>query len=105
MNLVTVLPARSSVASQQIRSELEPRISIGNSFYREDFEEPASSYIIKSQSTGSRTIVNYNALPDMTVAELTHVINALAPNTTWIHFEVCPMPRKSATNHCNWKYT
>ncbi|KAJ5591091.1 pfkB family kinase [Penicillium hetheringtonii] len=87
MNLVTILPARSSVASQQIISELEPHISVGNSFYREDFDEPASSYIIKSQSTGSRTIVNYNELPDMTVAELTHVINELAPDATWFHFE------------------
>lgn len=104
MNLVTILPARSSVASQQIISELEPHISVGNSFYREGFDEPASSYIIKSQSTGSRTIVNYNELPDMTVAELTHVINELAPDATWFHFEVRRMLEKSATNHRSWKY-
>ncbi|OQE28735.1 hypothetical protein PENSTE_c003G08096 [Penicillium steckii] len=87
MNLVTVLPARSSVASQQLLSDLEPRIRMGNCFYREGFEEPASSYIIKSQATGSRTIVNYNALPEMEVAELIHVLDGLAPDTAWFHFE------------------
>lgn len=101
MNLVTVLPARSSVASQQLISDLEPRIRMGNCFYREGFEEPASSYIIKSQATGSRTIVNYNALPEMEVAELIHVLDGLAPDTAWFHFEVWSMLEKSASNYDN----
>lgn len=57
--------------------------------YREQFQEPASSYIIKSQSTGSRTIVNYNELPGMTVEEFTQIADKLGPQATWFHFEVC----------------
>lgn len=89
LNLITVLPAKDSVASQQIRSAFEPRVRLDHSIYREQFEEPASSYIIKSKSTGSRTIVNYNELPEMTVEEFTRIADELGPEATWFHFEVC----------------
>lgn len=88
LNLVTVLPAKLSAVSQEIQSELEPIINMDHCIYREEFGQAASSYIIKSQSTGSRTIVNYNELPDMTVDEFTHVASELAPGATWFHFEV-----------------
>ncbi|KAF9886631.1 Ribosome biogenesis protein brx1 [Aspergillus nanangensis] len=87
LNLVTVLPARSSIASQRIQSDFEPGVQLSHCIYREQFEEPASSYIIKSQASGSRTIVNYNELPDMTVEEFTKIANDLGPNATWFHFE------------------
>ncbi|KAJ5761035.1 pfkB family kinase [Penicillium odoratum] len=87
LNLVTVLPAKSSVASQQILSGLEPHVQLKHSIYRERFQEPASCYIIKSQSTGSRTIVNYNELPDMTVEEFVRITDELVPRATWFHFE------------------
>ena len=88
LNLVTILPARSSTASQQVRAAFEPRVSLGHSIYRESFREPASSYIIKSLQSGSRTIVNYNELPEMTVDEFKGIANSLAEAGSWFHFEV-----------------
>ena len=88
LDLVAVLPAKQSIASQQIISAFEPRVQLAHSIYREQFQEPASSYIIKSQSTGSRTIVNYNELPEMTVEEFIKIVDKLGPRATWYHFEV-----------------
>ncbi|KAJ5924431.1 pfkB family kinase [Penicillium verhagenii] len=87
LNLVTVLPAKSSVASQQIISALEPRVQLSHCIHRDQFQEPASCYIIKSQSTGSRTIVNHCELPDMTVEEFVGIAEKLGPQATWFHFE------------------
>lgn len=89
LNLVAVLPAKESIVSQLVRSEFEPHVRLDHCIYREQFQEPASSYIIKSQSTGSRTIVNYNELPEMTVEEFIGVADKLGPQATWFHFEVC----------------
>lgn len=63
-------------------------MNLDRCIYREEFSEPASSYIIKSSGTGSRTIVNYNELPEMSVDELKRVIDEVGPKTTWFHFEV-----------------
>ncbi|KAK1143422.1 hypothetical protein N8T08_006750 [Aspergillus melleus] len=87
LDLVAVLPSKSSIASQQIRSALEPQVRLDHCIYREEFNEPASSYIIKSESSGSRTIVNYNELPEMTVGEFTQLANALGSKAGWYHFE------------------
>ena len=88
LNLIAVLPAKSSIASQQIQSAFEPRVQLAHCIYREQYAEPASSYIIKSQSSGSRTIVNYNELPEMTVDEFKRIADDLGPKATWFHFEV-----------------
>lgn len=88
LDLIAVLPSKASVASQQIRSAFEPRVSLNHCIHREQFEEPASSYIIKSQSTGSRTIVNYNELHEMKLEEFIPIANELCPKSTWFHFEV-----------------
>ena len=88
LNLVTVLPAEESMASRQIQTAFQPRVRLDRCIYREAFTEPASSYIIKSQESGSRTIVNYNELPEMSVEELTGVIDEVGASTTWFHFEV-----------------
>ncbi|KAF7588789.1 hypothetical protein BBP40_005220 [Aspergillus hancockii] len=87
LNLVAILPAKSSVASQQILSAFKPRVQLSHCIYREQYEEPASSYIIKSQLSGSRTIVNYNELPEMTLEEFKQIANELGPKATWFHFE------------------
>ncbi|KAI9372164.1 Ribokinase-like protein [Aspergillus egyptiacus] len=87
LNLVAVLPARSSVASQQIRDAFEPNVSLRHCIYREEFREPASSYIIKSRSSGSRTIVNYNELPEMTLEEFMRGVDTLDSEPAWFHFE------------------
>ncbi|OOQ91606.1 pfkB family kinase [Penicillium brasilianum] len=85
--LITILPAKSSIASQKIKSAFGTRVNLDHCIYREEFEEPASCYIIKSQSTGSRTIVNYNSLTEMTLEEFTGVANELGPKARWFHFE------------------
>ncbi|KAI2793323.1 hypothetical protein POX_b03377 [Penicillium oxalicum] len=87
LGLITVLPARSSPASQLIQSELGSRVSLEHCVYREGFEDPASCYIIRSQSTGSRTIVNYNNLPDFTLKELEEKSDRLGSTASWFHFE------------------
>ncbi|KAL3476797.1 Ribokinase-like protein [Aspergillus californicus] len=87
LNLVALLPARSSVATQQIRHALEPNVSLSHCIYREEYQQPASSYIIKSQSSGSRTIVNYNELPEMTLGEFKRITDELGHVPLWFHFE------------------
>ncbi|KAJ5493419.1 hypothetical protein N7539_002165 [Penicillium diatomitis] len=87
LELITVLPARSSQASQRIISEFSPRVGLENCVYREDHKEPASCYIIRSKATGSRTIVNYNNLPEATQEELIERIDLLSPRASWFHFE------------------
>ncbi|PHH71635.1 hypothetical protein CDD82_6399 [Ophiocordyceps australis] len=56
--------------------------------YRHAHSEPASSYIIRSAAASTRTIVNYNALPDMTLPEFHAVARSFgaAPHSWW-HFE------------------
>ncbi|KAF3386260.1 Ketohexokinase [Penicillium rolfsii] len=85
--LITVLPAKSTIASQQIRSEFGSRVNLDHCIYRDGFEEPASCYIIRSKGTGSRTIVNYNNLPEMSLEEFTRTADELGPKATWFHFE------------------
>ncbi|KAH2290477.1 hypothetical protein KXW82_001664 [Aspergillus fumigatus] len=87
LNLVAVLPAKASVASQQILASFGPGVQLGHCIYREQFSEPASSYIIKSQASGSRTIVNYNELPEMTIEEFTAIADKIGSTATWFHFE------------------
>lgn len=89
LNLISVLPARDSSASEHIRSSL-PDVNSDRCLYREDATEAASSYIIKSQATGSRTIVNYNELDEMTVAEFQGAVESIRdmPSDQWFHFEV-----------------
>ena len=88
LNLIAVLPSNSSVGSRQIRSSFGPQVNLQGCIYRELCSDPASSYIIKSLSTGSRTIVNYNALPEMTTDEFAKIADELASPTSWFHFEV-----------------
>ncbi len=64
-------------------------ISFQHCIYREGATEAASSYIIRSKETGSRTLVNYNALDEMTVAEFEAIARDFrAEGKSWWHFEV-----------------
>ncbi|KAJ5754095.1 uncharacterized protein N7511_008248 [Penicillium nucicola] len=89
LNLITVLPSRSSEASQLLKKSLGKQVQLDNCIYREQFNEPASSYVIKSQKTGSRTIVNHNELPDMTLEEFKMAVESMrgVANKSWFHFE------------------
>jgi ketohexokinase len=73
--------------------------------FREDHDEPASSYIIHAEDQRTRTIVNYNTLPEMTSRELHQRIESIHPHhpdstpphdppndpeataDLWVHFE------------------
>lgn len=85
-----VLPAKTSPASKLVRDSLSDRVNTQHCIYREDHTEPASSYIIKTENTGSRTIVNYNELPEMTLQEFqSTVTTGIAEDGArmWFHFE------------------
>lgn len=92
LHLVTVLPRRGSAATEQVHSSFNgSRVDLSHSIYREDRTEAASSYILHSQATGSRTIVNHNDLEDMTIDEFVGVTERFMEedDQTWWHFEVC----------------
>jgi ketohexokinase len=82
-----VLPSKDSVATEQIKTSLGPKVDLSRCLYRENCTEAASSYIIKSESAGTRTIVNYNELPEMTAEEFTKVADSLGYQARWYHFE------------------
>ncbi|KAL2370919.1 hypothetical protein BDBG_06300 [Blastomyces gilchristii SLH14081] len=90
---IAVLPAKSSPATKELEASFGPscRVDLQHCIYREECSEPASSYIIKSTSTGSRTIVNYNELPEMILAEFVEIAGRLSAATVgsprWFHFE------------------
>lgn len=86
--LCSVLPSRSSPAIQQIQSSLGEHVDLTHCVYRDGYLEAASSYIVRSFVNGSRTIVNYNALPEMVSAEFVGVVEGLGSEAAWCHFEV-----------------
>lgn len=89
LNLLCVLPSKSSPGAEFVRNSLGPEVKMDSCIYREAHSEPASSYILKSEESGSRTIVNYNELPEMTLSEFKERISRLAEDEkrTWFHFE------------------
>ncbi|KAG6040465.1 hypothetical protein E4U41_000465 [Claviceps citrina] len=83
-----------SLRRQQQQQEPSPVVDLGHCFYRKGHTEPASSYVIRSRERDSRTIVNYNALPEMSFGEFAAVMEAFADEgwvgdgeETWWHFE------------------
>ncbi|KAI8635317.1 pfkB family kinase [Xylariaceae sp. FL1651] len=89
LNLISTLPESSSPAVQEIRSSLGAAVSTDTCIYRHGQSEPASSYIIKSLATGSRTIINYNALEEMKYDEFVQKSRSLDSGSEgmWYHFE------------------
>ncbi|KAL6245986.1 hypothetical protein RBB50_007139 [Rhinocladiella similis] len=86
--LCSVMPSSSSVGSREIKASFGPNVDLSHCLYRNDHSEPASSYIIKSTSADSRTIVNYNDLPEMTCSEFMAISDSFVDNETiWYHFE------------------
>jgi ketohexokinase len=105
LHLVSCLPDAKAPATSRILSSFghgagAAAIDFGYCLYREGHQEPASSYIIRSAETGSRTIVNYNDLPEMTASEFERIVDAFAEHRDgdggddgdgvgcWWHFEV-----------------
>ncbi|KAL6795736.1 Ribokinase-like protein [Trichoderma sp. SZMC 28013] len=90
MYLVSPLPSKSSLATQHIKESFGESSPVGfqHCLYRETHTQAASSYIFRSKQTGSRTIINYNDLPEMTVDEFEAVVRRFNPgDETWWHFE------------------
>lgn len=88
LNLVVVLPNRSSPAVQEIFQSLGPGINTTHCIHREESSEPSSSYIIKSLASDSRSIISYNALADMKLDEFKLIAASLSQEAPWFHFEV-----------------
>lgn len=100
MYLVSPLPSESSPATQRVKAsfgESSP-VSFEHCLYRDAHTEAASSYILRSEATGSRTLVNYNDLPEMTVGEFEAVMRRFSDDDdeTWWHFEVSPAAAAAA---------
>ncbi|KAL3303215.1 wsc domain containing protein [Colletotrichum asianum] len=103
MHLVSPLPERQSQATANIIASLTPTspssgrepspsssaVNFDHSLFRVGYQVPASCYILRSEATGSRTIVNHNDLPEMTAAEFLVVAEAFRGRgeKTWWHFE------------------
>ncbi|KAL2140181.1 hypothetical protein VTI28DRAFT_4105 [Corynascus sepedonium] len=93
LHLVSCLPGARAAATAKILSSLgggDGNVDCSHCLYREGHNEPASSYIIRSTKTGSRTIVNFNDLPEMTTDEFERIADAFAErgDECWWHFEV-----------------
>ncbi|KAK2744260.1 hypothetical protein FQN57_004345 [Myotisia sp. PD_48] len=84
---IAVFPERSSPVIKEIQTSLGPNVNLQHCIYREGCSELAPSYIIRSQSTGTRTIVNYNPLAEMTVEEFKRTTDRLPDGPKWFHFE------------------
>lgn len=90
--LISALPSAESPAAAKIRESFGKGsiVNLEKCIYHPGYSEPASSYIIRSEATGSRTLVNYNDLPEATVDDFKSVANdlLLGGGRTWWHFEV-----------------
>ncbi|KAK4147170.1 uncharacterized protein C8A04DRAFT_24968 [Dichotomopilus funicola] len=86
----TTIPSPTTTASSSTTSsDQTTTIDLSHSFFRTGHDTPASCYILRTSgsgpdggggrggsSDGSRTIVNYSDLPDMTANELEGVVDA-----------------------------
>ncbi|KAI0430808.1 Ribokinase-like protein [Xylaria sp. FL1042] len=88
-HLVTCLPARNAPATVRIIESfgVDTPVDFSRCIFRDNNEEPASSYIIRSLATGSRTLVNYNDLAEMTFNEFVTAAESLGDENVWFHFE------------------
>ncbi|TQV99251.1 hypothetical protein V2A60_004734 [Cordyceps javanica] len=90
LHLLTCLPRRDSPAAKKVIESFgnATPVSFEHCIYREEATEAASSYIIRSKETGSRTLVNFNSLKEMTAAEFEAIARCFEPEgKSWWHFE------------------
>lgn len=86
LNLCSVLPAEDSGASRQVRDSLR-NVDCSSCVYRQGSTQPASSFIVRSQISGSRTSISHAPLEEMTLAEFKTVAATLGHDACWYHFE------------------
>ncbi|OTA61093.1 Ribokinase-like protein [Hypoxylon sp. EC38] len=87
-SLISCLPSVDAPATATILGSFGPGslVDFSRCIFRADHKDPASSYIIRSEATGSRTLVNYNNLPEMTIDEFIAAANEVGEES-WFHFE------------------
>ncbi|KAF2034533.1 Ribokinase-like protein [Setomelanomma holmii] len=95
--LMCVLPEEQSRDTIDIRSSI-PKVNV-HGIYREGCQHAASSMIVQSKDTGSRTIISHSGdLKEMTQPEFSQVFNRIMDNINpadlrnekekvWVHFE------------------
>ncbi|KAF1947200.1 Ribokinase-like protein [Clathrospora elynae] len=92
LHLLAVLPDEGSEAAKFICDSL-PSVDVAAfSIFREGLHDAASSYILQSQESVSRTIVSINELPEMALHEFNSQIYQLnekfgGKGRIWFHFE------------------
>ena len=99
-HLITCLPSTQSPAYDTIAKSLmsssqdgergPPPIDLTSCILRTP-HDAAGSYIIRSEATGTRTVVNYNGLDEMTAVEFMEAAHRFVSNggeDVWFHFEV-----------------
>ncbi|KIH90848.1 ketohexokinase [Sporothrix brasiliensis 5110] len=106
--LVASLPARDAPATAMIARSFRPaaagvdgdarRPNLDLCLYRDGHMAPASSYVLRSAATGSRTIVNHSDLPDMTADEF------LAVAVRFFDSQTSPAAatRHTSSTVCSW---
>ncbi|GAB1314157.1 Carbohydrate kinase PfkB domain-containing protein [Madurella fahalii] len=94
LHLVSCLPDAHAAATRKILTSFggdgsDTAVDFSHCFYREGHEQAASSYIIRSGETGSRTIVNFNDLPEMSAGEFEKIVETFTDygDECWWHFE------------------
>lgn len=89
--LLAVLPGRHSEDISLIKDSLAHVKLDPTCIYRDNAQTAASSYIISSQNTGTRTIVSYNDLHEMELEEFKVSVDSMRKQDNvyqgWFHFE------------------
>ncbi|XDG01944.1 hypothetical protein ABKA04_001559 [Annulohypoxylon sp. FPYF3050] len=86
--LISCLPSADAPATATIVDSFGPGslVDFSRCIFRANHRDPASSYITRSEATGSRTLVNYNDLPEMTIDEFVTAADEVG-DEAWFHFE------------------
>ncbi|EHA55306.1 hypothetical protein MGG_15061 [Pyricularia oryzae 70-15] len=95
LHLMTPLPDLESPETAQVVDSfgIDSPIDLSLCLHRKGIQKAASSYIVRSNATGSRTIVNHNPLSEMEVDEFSQAAETwfsrmqAEPSRTWWHFE------------------
>ncbi|KAH8839515.1 hypothetical protein MCOR27_004771 [Pyricularia oryzae] len=95
LHLMTPLPDLESPETAQVVDSfgIDSPIDLSLCLHRKGIQKTASSYIVRSNATGSRTIVNHNPLSEMEVDEFSQAAETwfsrmqAEPSRTWWHFE------------------
>ncbi|CAJ2507819.1 Uu.00g090050.m01.CDS01 [Anthostomella pinea] len=87
--LVSCLPSPESPAVTRIIDSFgaDTAVDLSRCIYRLGSTEPASCYVLRSEASGSRTLVNHSDLPKMTTDEFATAVDGLGDDDTWFHFE------------------